>query len=551
MSELPPSQPALISKSWSLKDSLKTYREKIRPAIRQIFENPAYSITKALNYFIKHPGDLISLEKSPNQDQDDIGMNLKNEFIPTGISLVPESIDSISIRSTADIIQNGIRAVTINTAGLGFSKELNKGGYLRGILNAEVKDKNQKMQEILGVIEENWRKLLDTIHAYDVITLNDFPNDPAKLRQLQDHGFKVTAQTYMTHREGHLRETETYDAATVELINCNRLGIPTESEIYVTPHFQNGDTAKTNGYANWDAFGSDHNADSVRNSVTASLFAGQTVQTKTVFPEHGLTLVLGSYYYNPAGDPAGRKKTTETSIRNQNIILRETNTAHVVAVMQGDLNPYGVDMSRRVLGQLPSFPFGLALALPNRLLSGENLPNQAEILFHHEQAGLLSWETNSHNSTTGFANTMPKKPLPILSKIPEKYIQGVQYIFYGVDVVFTPKFQIVAKSEYVEVDFTDHLLSETTIQPALTSSINQEKLPDKSRSKSEFRQHVQDLEGTRDRNAILSLALILAFAVGSGYSVNKMLSKPSSPVDLNTTPKAENVIQQPGNSIGY
>ncbi len=180
---------------------------------------------------------------------------------PIGSVKIPEpsDIDHSCNRIEGDIKENDLRIMTLNTAGLGYGT-----GYPRSIAKLPADTYAYRLAAVGVQRQVNLDKLLETIKNYDIITLSDFPDIVDYLEQLKRAGYMVVNTNYMDPGVNRPLSNIETSYSNIQLVNCNRLGVPKSYEISLTPHYQSGNIADQNGPADWGAYGGEHRKINIR-----------------------------------------------------------------------------------------------------------------------------------------------------------------------------------------------------------------------------------------------------------------------------------------------
>ena len=308
--------------------------------------------------------------------------------------------------------------------------------------------------------EANLSTLLETIQGYDIIALSDFPDVDHYFEQLKSSRYMVVSTNYMdpgTTRP--LSDIET-PYSIIQLVNCNRLGVPKSYEINLTPHFQRGNIADQNGPANWRAYGNEHARSGT--PVTDNIYVGST-QHLTLKFENGITATTSTLYINPASNYSGREATIQTSLASHKYLAEVSRVGKLnFSIMGGDCNIYGPlgDLGKPITKTpyVPAFPLALfRTIIPSFAFTGVNLPNLIELLAHHRTSSKLDYR---------IANLDGPDTQPTLIKGPLRF---------ALDAIFVPKTS-KATVTVIPTSLSDHKMVSTQLlsdEPNLSVLNNQ------------------------------------------------------------------------------
>ncbi len=314
----------------------KEYSKADCQLLYDLMANPDSDVVRSLFELMVRPGELTLVR----HDEGTGGLYFltgdpaaKN---PIGSVKIPgqSNIKHSSARTEDDIKANGLVVMTLNMAGLAQESE-----YPRSIAKLPSDTYEDRLAAVGVQRQVNLSQLLETIQGYDIIALSDFPDVDDYFEQLKRAGYMAVSTNYMdpgTTRP--LSDIET-PYSIIQLVNCNRLGVPKFYEINLTPHFQRGNRADQNGPANWRAYGNEHARSGT--PVTDNIFVGST-QHLTLKFENGSTVTTSTLYINPASDYFGREGTIQTSLTNHKHLAQSNRGDGLnFSIMSGDCNNYG------------------------------------------------------------------------------------------------------------------------------------------------------------------------------------------------------------------
>ena len=428
------------------------YSETDREALYDLMANPDSDVVRSLFGLMVRPGELTLVRH--NEDSGGLYFLTGDPAVESSIGSVkipgPSNIKHSGNRTQDDIKANGLVVMTLNMAGLAQESE-----YPRSIAKLPSDTYADRLASVGVQRQANLSKLLETIPDFDIIALSDFPDVDDYLEQLKRVGYMVINTNYMDPgTDRPLSDIET-PYSIIQLVNCNRLGVPKSYEINLTPHFQRGNIAGQNGPANWRAYGNEHARSGT--PVTDNIYVGST-QHLTLKFENGITATTSTLYINPASDYLGREATIQTSLTNHKHLAEANRGGELnFSIMSGDCNNYGPlgDLGKPVTKApyVPAFPSTLARTMiPSFAFTGVNLPNLIELLAHHLTSSKLGYR---------IANLDGPDTKPTWVKGPLKFV---------LDIVFVPEAS-KAVVTVLSTSLSDHKMVSTQLLPGEPNSI--------------------------------------------------------------------------------